>query len=119
MTKSVNNHTASRKKLPNIRSGLTKKCDACGFRFYITVNFYDDGKPGEVFCRIAKEGSVISGFIEALCITISVSMQYGVPWEVLYNKYLHQTFEPKDDTCSSLVDAIGKEITSVISQWSE
>ena len=106
---------AKRRKLPVIRSGLTKKTQGCGMEYFITVNFYPNTViPAEVFCRIAKEGSTIAGFIEALMITISISFQYGVPWSVLYTKYLHQIFEPRDDKNSSLVDAIGKTITEVI-----
>lgn len=108
-------HTAKRIKLDDVRAGLTMKDRGCGFKYYVTVNFYpDSGAPSEVFIRIAKEGTIISGFVEALAITISIAWQYGVPWAVLYDKYLHQIFEPRDDESSSLVDAIGKTIDKVI-----
>jgi hypothetical protein len=111
-------HTAKRTKLPEDRIGLTRKAQACGMEFYITVNFYPDSvQPAECFCRIAKEGSVVAGFVEALMITISIAFQYSVPWDVLYGKYLHQIFEPRDDENSSLVDAIGKTINGVIKKW--
>jgi len=111
-------HTPDRTRLPDVRAGLTKKAQACGMEYYITVNFFPNSKqPAEVFCRIAKEGSTVAGFIEALMITISIAFQYGVPWDVLYNKYLHQIFEPKDDRNSSLVDAIGKTITETIGAY--
>ena len=114
-------HTPERRVLEDERLGLTLKCRACGFKFYVTVNFFGTPKyqlePAEVFIRIAKEGSTVAGFIEALAITISIALQYGVPWEVLYDKYLHQIFEPRDDKYSSLVDAIGKAITEVIKKW--
>lgn len=112
-----NNHTAKRRKVPNPRYGLTRKDIRCGFEYFVTVNFFPDKEPIEVFVRIAKEGSVIAGFIEALCITISIAMQYGVPWGVLYTKYLGQIFEPRDDKNSSLIDGIGKTINFVIEQW--
>ncbi len=111
-------HTAKRTKLPDVRAGLTRKAQACGMEFYITVNFFPGTNiPAECFCRIAKEGSTIAGFVEALMITISIAFQYGVPWAVLYDKFLHQIFEPRDDKSSSLVDAIGKVITLVIKDW--
>jgi hypothetical protein len=82
--------------------------------FFVTVNFFDNNDPMEVFVRIAKEGSTIAGFVEALCITVSIAWQYNVPWEVLYHKYLGQIFEPRDDESSSLVDGIGKVINGMI-----
>jgi len=108
-------HTAERRKLDDVRTGLTKKSQACGFKFYVTVNFFGDTvDPGEVFIVIAKEGSSVSGFLDALAIVISIALQYGVPWAILYDKFLHQIFEPRDDENSSLVHAIGVVIDSVI-----
>ncbi|MCK5606675.1 hypothetical protein KAR91_32535 [Candidatus Pacearchaeota archaeon] len=112
-------HTAKREKLPECRLGLTKKCGACGFKFWVTVNFFegDDHRPAEVFVRIAKEGSTIAGFVEAIAITVSIALQYGVPWAVLYDKYIHQIFEPRDDLNSSLVDGIAGAIDETIKEW--
>lgn len=112
-------HTAKRMKLDDVRAGLTMKDKGCGFKYYVTVNFYPEGGPAEVFIRIAKEGTAIAGFVEALAITISIALQYSVPWAVLYDKYLNQIFEPKDDQSSSLVDAIGKTIDKVIKKYAE
>lgn len=113
--KDTMHNQVKRTKLPENRWGITRKARACGMKYYVTVNFYPDTVvPAEVFCRIAKEGSVIAGFIEALMITISIALQYSVPWDVLYDKYLHQIFEPRDDKNSSLVDAMGKTISEVI-----
>lgn len=111
-------HDIHRTKLPEVREGLTKRVDACGFTYYITVNFIDK-KPMEVFVTIAKEGSPISGFIEALAITISVALQYGTPWEILFDKYLHQVFEPKDDKNSSLIHSIGTEVSNLTKRWND
>lgn len=110
-------HTAERKRLPDTRAGLTTKDTACGFEYFVTVNFYDDGKPAEMFVRIAKEGTAIAGFVEALCITISIALQYGVPWDVLHNKYLNQMFEPRDDNNPSLIHAIGNTADKTIKKW--
>jgi len=121
MSRKKTDHTPDRRKLKDVRMGLTLKRRACGFKYYVTVNFFDDSPhqldPAEVFVRIAKEGSAVAGFIEALAITISIALQYGVPWVVLYDKYLHQIFEPRDDSNSSLVDAIGKTISETIEKW--
>ena len=110
-------HADSRQRLTEIRRGLTQRRDACGFTFYLTVNFFESGDPGEIFIKIAKEGSTVSGFIDALAITISISLQYNVPWSVLYDKYLNQIFEPRDDTNSSLVHAIAIGIDELIKEW--
>lgn len=109
-------HNGSRTRLPDVREGLTRRVDACGFTYYLTVNFVKD-KPMEVFATIAKEGSVISGFIDAFAITISIGLQYGVPWEILFDKYLGQNFGPRDDKNSSLIHSIGTQISKLTDQW--
>jgi len=119
MAKNLTTHLPSRRRLPETRFGITRKIVACGFKHYITVNFFPDNTPGEVFVIIAKEGSTIAGFIDALMVTISISLQYNVPWEVLYDKYLNQIFEPRDDINSSLVHAIATELDQIIKLWQE
>lgn len=115
-TKKTPKHTSDRKKLPDVRPGLTKKAKACGFKYYVTVNFFDDGSPAEIFCKVAKEGSAISGFVECLMICISIALQYGTPWNVLFDKYIHQQFEPKDDENSSLIHAIATTIDEIVTK---
>ena len=110
-------HGDGRRRLTEIRRGLTQRREACGFTFYLTVNFFENNGPGEVFVKIAKEGSTVSGFIDALAITLSIALQYDVPWEVLYDKYLNQIFEPRDDENSSLVHAIATGIDELIKEW--
>lgn len=107
-------HTSLRHRLDETRKGLTLKDQCCGLEYFATVNFFEDGSPAEVFIRIAKEGSTVAGLVEAFAITISIALQYGTPWEVLYDKYLGQIFEPRDDRASSLVDAIGKTIDRAV-----
>ncbi|MCK5612591.1 hypothetical protein KAR91_62545 [Candidatus Pacearchaeota archaeon] len=109
-------HGVNRIKIPQIRKGLTKRVDACGFTYYLTVNFVDD-KPVELFVTVAKEGSAVSGFIEAFAITMSIALQYGTPWEILHDKYIHQIFEPKDDKNSSLIHSISTEMDGLIKKW--
>jgi len=108
-------HTIKRKKLNKTRMGITRKAQVAKLEYYAIVNFFDDtAEPGEIFIKIAKEGSTISGLIDALCITISVALQYGVKWEILGQKYLQTIFDPRDDEASSLVDSIAKTVTEVI-----
>lgn len=110
-------HLPQRKKFIDIRSGLTRKVQACGMEFYLTVNFFDDTmEPGEVFIKIAKQGSTIAGFVDAWVTTLSISLQYGVPWDVLMDKYLHHRFEPSDDKNPSLIHAMALNIDSLIKE---
>jgi len=120
LTKSL--HTPERTKLPDTRyCGMTKRVAACGYEFYLTVNFFPETKmPGEVFIIIASTGSVVSGFVDALALTISVALQYGVPVEVLLEKYRHMRFEPQGPPdYSSLVDAFAVAIADLVSQMQE
>lgn len=104
-----------RRKLSETRLGITRTALVAQLKYYVTVNFYDDtADPGEVFITIAKEGSTVAGLIDALAITISIALQYGVPWKTLGQKYLQTIFDPRDDRASSLVDGIAKTITEVI-----
>jgi len=108
-------HSNKRRRLEETRIGITRKASVANLEYYITVNFFGDTvEPGEVFIKIAKEGSTLSGLIDALCVTISVALQYGVQWEILGEKYLQTIFEPRDDESSSLVDGISKTISEII-----
>lgn len=108
-------HTKSRERLPEERIGLTRKCRVGQFKYYLTVNFFEAShRPGEVFIKIAKEGSTVSGLVDALAVTLSIALQYGVPWGVLGRKYVKTIFEPRDDKHSSLVDSIASEIDLAI-----
>jgi ribonucleoside-diphosphate reductase alpha chain len=68
-----------RRKLDDTRRSITHKFSIAGHEGYITVGMYDDGKPGEIFLVMAKEGSTISGLMDAFATSISMSLQYGVP----------------------------------------
>ena len=110
----------SRIRLPESRLGITKKAFVGNMEYYVTVNFYPDRSvPGEVFIKIAKKGSIIAGFVNALAITISIAWQYGVPWDILRVKYEHTTFEPNDEKHSSIVDGIAKTIINIIKERKE
>src|SRR5262249_8617571 len=85
---------AARRKLPDERRAITHKFSIAGHEGYITVGMYDDGKPGEIFLVMAKEGSTISGLMDAFATSISMSLQYGVPLETLVEKFSHVRFEP-------------------------
>ena len=105
-----------RRKLPDERAAITHKFDIAGHEGYITVGMYDDGKPGEVFLVMAKEGSTISGFGDSFAQAISYSLQYGVPLEVLVDKFSHQRFEPAGMTRNPDV-RMAKSIVDYMFRW--
>jgi len=77
---------------------MTHKFDVAGHEGYITVGLYEDGQPGEVFIRIAKEGSTIGGLMDTVATLTSLALQYGVPLESLVKKFAYQRFEPSGFT---------------------
>src|SRR5207247_1287069 len=88
----------ARRKLPDERHSITHKFSIAGHEGYITVGMYEDGKPGEIFLVMAKEGSTISGLMDAFATSISIALQYGVPLEALVEKFSHVRFEPSGFT---------------------
>ncbi|MDK9699190.1 MAG: vitamin B12-dependent ribonucleotide reductase, partial [bacterium] len=76
-----------RHKLPDERASITHKFSIIGHEGYITVGMYEDGSPGEVFIKMSKEGSTISGLMDAFATSISMALQYGVPLRVLSSKF--------------------------------
>jgi ribonucleoside-diphosphate reductase alpha chain len=87
-----------RRKLSNDRIAKTHKFSIAGHEGYITVGLYDDGSPGEVFIKMNKEGSTISGLMDSVAIMLSMSLQYGVPLQTLVDKFKHTRFEPSGYT---------------------
>ena len=73
---------------------ITHKFNVAGHEGYITVGLYPDGRPGELFITMAKEGSTVGGLMDAFGTAISICLQYGVPFEVLVNKFSHTRLEP-------------------------
>ena len=84
----------SRERLPDTRRSLTHKFEVAQHKGYITVGFYDDGRPGEVFIKISKHGSTISGLLDTIAVLTSLALQYGVPVEALAHKFQFTRFEP-------------------------
>ncbi|MGH9315957.1 MAG: LAGLIDADG family homing endonuclease, partial [Thermoanaerobaculia bacterium] len=78
-----------RRKLRDERRSITHKFSVAGHEGYITVGLYEDGKPGEIFLTMSKEGSTISGLMDAFATAISLTLQYGVPLEALVDKFTH------------------------------
>ncbi len=87
-----------RRRLPADCRSIRHKFDVAGHEGYIHVGFYDDGTPGEIFIKMAKEGSTISGLMDTIATLTSMSLQYGVPLDALVSKFGHVRFEPSGFT---------------------
>ena len=105
-----------RRRLPDERRAITHKFDIGGHEGYVTVGLFEDGSPGEVFLVMAKEGSTISGFADAFAQAISYALQYGVPLQVLVDKFSHTRFEPSGMTKNPEV-RFAKSIVDYIFRW--
>jgi ribonucleoside-diphosphate reductase alpha chain len=105
-----------RRRLPDERRAITHKFDIGGHEGYVTVGLFEDGTPGEVFLVMAKEGSTISGFADAFAQAISYALQYGVPLQVLVDKFSHTRFEPSGMTKNAEV-RFAKSIVDYIFRW--
>jgi ribonucleoside-diphosphate reductase alpha chain len=106
---------ARRHKLPSERNSITHKFSIGGHEGYLTVGKYEDGAPGEIFIKMAKEGSTLSGIMDAFALSVSIALQYGVPLRALVDKFVNSRFEPSGYTgnpeiryAKSIVDYIGR-----------
>ena len=110
-----------RKKLPDTRKSIAHKFTVGGQKAYMHIGFYDDGKPGEIFLRTAKEGSTIKGLLDSIAILISLNLQHGVPLKTLIDRLRYSRFEPYGFTnnkeipqASSLLDYIAQYLEKFI-----
>ena len=105
-----------RRKLPDERKSITHKFDIAGHEGYITVGMYDDGLPGEIFVMMSKQGSTISGLMDAFATAISYALQYGVPLRFLVDKFSHMRFEPSGFTKNPQIP-YAKSIVDYLFRW--
>jgi len=106
----------ARRRLPDERQAITHKFSIAGHEGYITVGLYEDETPGEVFITMSKEGSTISGIMDALATSVSLALQYGVPLKILTDKFTHMRFEPSGFTNNKDIP-IAKSICDYIFRW--
>src|SRR5262249_49316246 len=92
---------AVRHRLGDERASVTHKFSIAGHEGYITVGLYKNGMPGEIFIKMAKEGSTVSGLMDCFATAISLSLQHGVPLKTLCEKFAHTRFEPSGWTQNS------------------
>src|SRR6185437_2264559 len=109
---------AVRHRLPGERASITHKFAIAGHEGYITVGLYKDGTPGEVFIRMAKEGSTVSGLMDSFATAVSLAMQHGVPVKLLCEKFQHTRFEPSGFTGNPEIP-IAKSIMDDTFRWLE
>lgn len=105
-----------RHRLSDERDAVTHKFSIAGHEGYITVGLYDDGQPGEIFITMSKEGSTISGVMDAFATSVSLALQYGVPLKVLTDKFSHMRFEPSGFTGNPKIP-MAKSIMDYIFRW--
>lgn len=107
-----------RHHLPRERDSKTHKYEIAGHEGYIMVGLYPDGRPGEIFVKMAKGGSTLAGLMDCFAVAISLCLQYGVPLEVLCAKFSHTRFEPSGWTG---IPEIGyaKSIMDYLFRWLE
>lgn len=104
-----------RATLPLTRDSITHKFSVGGHEGYLTIGLHADGTPGEIFLKMAKEGSTISGMSQAFCRAFSLALQHGLSVEDAVARFRGMRFEPMGPTsnpaipeCSSLVDYIAR-----------
>ena len=105
-----------REKMPVERDSVTHKFSVGGHEGYITVGKYDDGRVGEVFIKMSKEGSTLSGIMDGLALTISLGLQYGVPLKVFVDKLLNTRFEPSGITANPKI-RFASSVLDYIARW--
>ncbi len=107
---------AVRHRLPAERASVTHKFSLAGHEGYITVGLYPNGQPGEIFIRMAKEGSTVSGLMDSFATAVSLALQHGVPLRVLCEKFAHTRFEPSGWTGNEQI-GYAKSIMDYIFRW--
>jgi ribonucleoside-diphosphate reductase alpha chain len=107
---------AVRHRLQEERASVTHKFSIAGHEGYITVGLYPIGQPGEIFIKMAKEGSTVSGLMDAFATSISLALQHGVPLRVLCEKFAHTRFEPSGWTGNEQI-GYAKSLMDYIFRW--
>lgn len=106
----------ARHKLPDSRNARTHHFSVGGHDGYVTVGLYEDGRPGEIFFRVTKEGSTVNGLMDSLGISMSMALQHGVPLKDLVRKLAHMRFEPAGATNNPNI-RFAKSIPDYVARW--
>ncbi|HTP30526.1 MAG TPA: hypothetical protein VMJ75_00025, partial [Candidatus Acidoferrales bacterium] len=105
-----------RRRLPETRNSVTHKFNVGGHDGYITVGMYEDGAPGEIFIKMSKEGSTLSGFMDGFAMSVSIGLQYGVPLKSLVDKFINTRFDPSGFTSNPDI-RYAKSVLDYIGRW--
>jgi ribonucleoside-diphosphate reductase alpha chain len=92
-----------RKTLPATHSSVTHKFSVNGHEGYLTIGLFEDGMPGEIFIKMSKEGSTLSGLIQGFCRAFSLAIQYGLPLQEATDRFANMRFEPLGQTSNSKI----------------
>ena len=95
---------------------VTHKFDVGGHEGYVTVGLYPNGEPGELFVKMAKEGSTVSGLMDSFALAVSIALQHGVPLKLYCEKFAHTRFEPSGWTNNPEI-GFAKSIMDYIFRW--
>jgi len=107
---------AVREKMPYERASVTHKFSVSGHEGYVTVGMYADGRPGEIFIKMSKEGSTLSGVMDGLALTVSLGLQYGVPLKVFVDKMVNTRFEPSGITANPNIRFVSS-VLDYLARW--
>jgi ribonucleoside-diphosphate reductase alpha chain len=110
--------SAERERLEDDRSGPTHRFTIGDLKGYVTVNTYPGGRPGEVFCKMDRQGSTVSGFVDSWAIALSLALQYGVPLKVITDKFKAMRFEPEGMTSNPEI-RIAQSPVDYSARWME
>jgi len=105
-----------RRRLPDERRAITHHFSVGGQEGYVTVGLYEDGQIGELFIKMSKEGSTVSGLMDSFATAVSLALQYGVPLRVLCDKFSHMRFEPSGWTGNARI-GFAKSIMDYLFRW--
>ncbi|MBT8487040.1 MAG: hypothetical protein HKO59_08050 [Phycisphaerales bacterium] len=113
-----------RRVLPTTRRSMTHKFAVAGHEGYLTLGLFDDGAPGEIFIKMSKEGSTLSGLIQGFCRAFSLALQYGLTIEDAVNRFRGMRFDPMGPTnnpkipeASSILDYVARYLELYNEQW--
>ncbi len=105
----------TRQSLPTTRNSVTHKFSIMRHEGYLTIGLYPDGRPGEIFIKMAKEGSTMSGMCQAFCRAFSLALQHGLSVEDAVVRFKGMRFEPMGPTsnpdipeANSIVDYVAR-----------
>ena len=112
---STESQIGRRRVLPVTRRSVTHKFAVAGFEGYLTIGLFEDDSPGEIFIKMSKEGSTLSGLVQGFCRAFSLALQYGLPLPAAADRFRGMRFEPAGPTsnpdipeASSILDYVAR-----------